>query len=277
MPEMKLDWRRDEEGRAFAFGHKEGEGFRVSHRPNEPAGVAWLLEEISISSSGSVRSYQVDTFRHEADARAKAEVLALHRQQKDALDRRSVRLTGQVHTPWGWSQGAESYGEGILFHHTAGHGGFKLDRKANAAMPAPLRLKGGWYEEDCEWARVAIAFPDRFTDYEREQALRTMKEWAPDDLEAFTGEEVPLAESGTKRRRAFEAENRDKFVVVSAESSDEHPGMLKTTATLGGSYDRNAERRRFLVPKDEYQKREPFGFVIDEAKHEEMIDRTPSP
>src|SRR3546814_17537571 len=71
------------------------------------------------------------------------------------------------------------YANGVVFHSTASHGGIKLDRARNMAMPGVLRVAGGWYEEDCEWAKVAIGFPDLFTDYERCHADRTLRDSYP--------------------------------------------------------------------------------------------------
>src|SRR3546814_2748636 len=55
------------------------------------------------------------------------------------------------------------------------------------AMPGVLRVAGGWYEEDCEWAKVAIGFPDLFTDYERCHADRTLRDYYPECWEADHG------------------------------------------------------------------------------------------
>jgi hypothetical protein len=53
--------------------------------------------------------------------------------------------------------------------------------------------------------------------------------------------------------------------VISAIRCDRYAGMTECVTTLGG--DRTAlERRRYLVPSDEYHVGR-FGFVIDEARH----------
>src|ERR1035438_5453954 len=62
-------------------------------------------------------------------------------------------------TPWGPSQQSKSYGPGIVSYSCAGHGGFHVSPTLNAAMPDYLRYPEGWYEEDCAWALVALAFP----------------------------------------------------------------------------------------------------------------------
>src|SRR3546814_19894645 len=82
---------------------------------------------------------------------------AQHRRQLRTLGRREVRQ--RLSTPWGLAQSSEIYANGVVFHSTASHGGIKLDRARNMAMPGVLRVAGGWSEEDCEWAKVAIGFP----------------------------------------------------------------------------------------------------------------------
>ena len=64
------------------------------------------------------------------------------------------------YSPWGAIQSTHTLADGALFVTTAGHGGVKLDRRRNAAIPAPARSAGGWYEEDCQWAIPAFVHKD---------------------------------------------------------------------------------------------------------------------
>lgn len=171
-----------------------------------------------------------------------------------------------VYTPWGKADHEKIYAEGIVFYGTPSHGGFKLDRVRNAQMPSALRERGGWYEEDCAWAKVAYAFPDIFPKEERASAIQTLKAWYPDEWEALTGTILAPGESFLKDERCFLEEHARDWIVISAITSEQHPGMVECIATLGGTRNGNSERR-FLVPDDEYRQRNPFGFVIDEAKH----------
>lgn len=57
-----------------------------------------------------------------------------------------------IPTPWGESQGGNRYMPGVLFFHTAGHGGLKIARELNQKIPAVFRNEDGWYEEDCDFA-----------------------------------------------------------------------------------------------------------------------------
>lgn len=84
----------------------------------------------------------------------------------------------KLHTsPWGKVQVKEEICPGIWSVSTAGHGGYKLDRKMNALVPKELRNPGGWYEEDCEWAKVVVSIPDKFDQYTVKCAISTMERW----------------------------------------------------------------------------------------------------
>ena len=121
----------------------------------------------------------------EAGFRTHAQDCLEHLRQRDALVRVQVSLCAS--TPWGPSQSATRYAEGILFFTTASHGGFHLDPERNAAMPPALRLPGGWYEEDVDWALVAAGYPELFTDQERRMAERALRQWIPEAWLAVHG------------------------------------------------------------------------------------------
>ena len=72
-------------------------------------------------------------------------------------------------TPWGigkeceWSKCAE----GVYFVSTPSHGGYLITQERRNAMPEPYKsiptfAGGNWYEEDCDWALVALSFPEAF-------------------------------------------------------------------------------------------------------------------
>ena len=195
--------------------------------------------------------------------RARVHENAEHQRQRAALGRREIR--SRANTPWGVSQGATLYSDGVVVHSTAGHGGFHLDAAHNAKVHPALRAPAGWYEEDCAWAAVAQAFPELFTDYERRGAERTIRDWYPDAWETIHGRPLRPGESHEKDRRDFERDYAVRWVVISAIRSDHQAGMTECVATLGGDR-RAAEQRRYLVPSDEYRPGR-FGFVIDEARH----------
>ncbi len=67
-----------------------------------------------------------------------------------------------MNSPWGPVQHQRIIAPGITQVSTAGHGGILLSPERQNAMPAALRRLHASYEEDCEWALVALAFPDEF-------------------------------------------------------------------------------------------------------------------
>jgi hypothetical protein len=199
----------------------------------------------------------------EAAFRARVHENAEHQRQRAALGRQEIR-TG-ANTPWGASQCATVYADGVVSHSTAGHGGFHLDAAHNAKVHPALRARGGWYEEDCAWAAVGQALPELFTDYERRCADQTIRDGYPDAWETIHGRPLLPGESHEKDRQAFERDHASDWIVISAIRSDNHRGMTECVATLGGDR-RAAEQRRYLVPSDEYHVGR-FGFVINEARH----------
>lgn len=90
----------------------------------------------------------------------------------------------QVSTPWGPAHASRNIAEGITFHTTSSHGGIELGPTRLAMMPAELRsvhpwAGEGWYEEDCDWAIVALAFPQHFSPREVRCAVLTVRGYCP--------------------------------------------------------------------------------------------------
>lgn len=215
---------------------------------------------------------RVDFYGHsgelpdEAAFRASVNERALHQRQRSLLGRREI--SSRANTPWGPSQGATVYAEGVVSHSTAGHGGFQLSRERNARIHPSLRIADGYYEEDSAWAAVAQAFPALFTDLERAGADATIRDWYPDAWEAIHGTVLRPGQSSQKDRRAFHERHVGNWIVVSAIYSDHEPGFTEVVGMLGGKSDGTSEARRYLVPKAEYGTNGgPFGFVIDETRH----------
>lgn len=200
----------------------------------------------------------------EAAFHLKVQENAEHQREKRALGRKDI--FSSANTPWGLSQGATLYAEGVTAHSTAGHGGFKLSAERNREVHPMLRSAGGWYEEDAEWAIVSFTFPHLFTAYERRHAERTIKDSWPDAWEELTGNTLAPGDSRTKDQRAFEVQHAADWIVISAISSEQKKGFVEVVATMGGRREEAAEERRFLVPEADY-KMGRFGFVIDPARH----------
>lgn len=200
----------------------------------------------------------------EADFRARVLETAEHRRELALLNRVQTRMS--CSTPWGASQMATIYAEGIVSHVTAGHGGFKLSAQRNSKVHPMLCAPDGWYEEDCAWSIVTFTYPQFFTSCERRRAERHLKDCWPEAWEAISGQVLAPGESHAKDRKAFELAHADDWVAISALKSDHHPGMTEVIATRGGKRDHHVDERRFLVPTTEYTVGR-FGFVIDEARH----------
>ncbi len=197
--------------------------------------------------------------------RAKVLEQAGHAREKRALGRREVRC--HANTPWGPSQGATVFGERVVCHSTAAHGGFHLSADRNAKVDRGLRRQGGWYEEDAEWAIVALTLPHLFTSFERRSAEQTVKDSWPDAWEAIFGTVLAPGQSHEKDRRAFHARHAGDWIVISAIRAEQHHGFVEVIATPGGARGPKTEERRFLVPAAEYEIGR-FGFVVDPARHD---------
>ncbi|NPD17148.1 hypothetical protein HOY34_18305 [Xinfangfangia sp. D13-10-4-6] len=216
-----------------------------------------------------------DFYGHSGDVADEAAFRALvaenaeHQRERAALGRREVG--SRAYTPWGPSQSAMIYGEGVLCHSTVGHGGFQLAAEQNDRVHPLLRSSSGFYEEDAEWAAVAQAFPDLFTGYEQRLADETLRNHWPEAWEAIHGRALQSGESRERDRQIFERQHAGDWIVIAAVSSDRFSGFVETTATPGGQRGPGVERRRFLIPSAEY---EPglFGFVVDPTRHQVLTD-----
>jgi hypothetical protein len=168
-------------------------------------------------------------------------------------------------SPWGTPQTCDLIAPGIWFVSTPSHGGYKLDPVRNAKVPEAARRRGGWYEEDCEWVIVALVFPEVFSAVARMRALPIAKNWMPDEYTVITGKTVTTEESQKLRRREFERESHDKFVVRAA-WGDWEPRVPKGMVGVLARRASTGEEAHFLVDAIEYANRK-FDFVIDEARH----------
>lgn len=189
---------------------------------------------------------------------------AAHETELRTLDKPTIR-TG-ASTPWGMAQLSRQFADGIVLHSTASHGGFHLDENANATVHALYRNDTEFYEEDCEWAKVAHAFPQLFTAYERRLADRTLRDTYPDAYERVMNVTLKDGQSHIRDRQEFEKRHRNDWVVIAALNSDHKPGFVECIATLGGIRGETGERR-FLVPGYDYVIGR-HGFVIDPVKYE---------
>ena len=180
-------------------------------------------------------------------------------------------------SPWGSIQYAKKLAPGIVSVGTASHGGIHLSPELNAAMPTAFRGESGWYEEDCEWAVVALVYPDAFTAESVASAHTTVKNWMPDAYEAWAGVTLQPGESYKKDERAFLRAHAQDWIVTSA-FGDWHESVpkdwvgvyAKPGAFLESRSDSTLPTRQFLVPDAEYADRLNQSitmFVCDPSRH----------
>jgi hypothetical protein len=175
-------------------------------------------------------------------------------------------------TPWGTSQLADKVCRGIIFYSTAGHGGYHVSKTLNQKIHESLRLRDGWYEEDCDWAIVVFSFPHLFKPQTVEQAIRILKSYYPDEYEAITEQKIAPGESRTRDEKTFYENHQNDFIVTAAWGHwhDSVPANFVATAAVRGLDKSCGETKYFLVPKDEYQAKRDFAFVIDPGRHREI-------
>ena len=87
----------------------------------------------------------------------------------------------KIHTPWGVADNIERKGKGIFFADTPGHGGYFVPNDMLYRIPKAHQDRArywsgspNWYEEDCEWASVVVAFPELFTGAQRQAAQESI-------------------------------------------------------------------------------------------------------
>lgn len=108
-----------------------------------------------LASAGAIRRPLADLTRadfighdgrvaDEAEFRARVAETAGHKRDLAKLNRVQTRTSAS--TPWGGSQMAVVYAEGVVAHMTAGHGGFHLSSDRNAKVHPLLRKDTLWYE-----------------------------------------------------------------------------------------------------------------------------------
>jgi len=88
-------------------------------------------------------------------------------------------------TPWGPAETAREIAPGIIHYGTASHGGYYVAPERVAQMPPPLRdfqpfAGPNFYEQDCDWSIVALAFPQSFPSDALAAAAETLQHYRPE-------------------------------------------------------------------------------------------------
>jgi hypothetical protein len=182
-------------------------------------------------------------------------------------------------TPWGEAQNAEHIAPGIVIVDTDGHGGVKLSPERNAAIPAPLRNRSGWYNEDGERYIPEAFHADAYTKVRwgtgqtravediRTNALEYLRDRYPDQYEKATGETILPGQSVERDKQLWKQAHADDFVFAGSATSVTEPDHVIVTGRMPGSGD-TAE---FLVPRSEYSAViDRSKFVIDPTKYRQL-------
>jgi hypothetical protein len=179
-------------------------------------------------------------------------------------------------TPWGKAQAVTPTPHPeIYFVSTAGHGGVKVTGKALQDLRRRNAAKSCWFEEDCAWSVVALAFPEAFPGA-YDNALRTAKDLYPDLVRDAFCIKVKLEESRELRRRAFYSEHAGHELVscafgdwcVGSRNTSGHTdvpqGMVGVlTQRIAPDNVQRVTVGAWLVPAKLYRSRDEFGFWID--------------
>lgn len=85
-------------------------------------------------------------------------------------------------TPWGRADYGVELLPGVVQISTESHGGFHLSDARRAALPDAIQqvptFTGDpcWFEEDADWALVALGYPGLFTDRQLYAAVLTVRQ-----------------------------------------------------------------------------------------------------
>lgn len=209
-------------------------------------------------------------------------------------------MTMPQRSPWGKVQDAYELAPGIVSVSTAGHGGIKVSPTLNKKIPLVARTRGGWYEEDCEWAIPYFVFsadincanngdPVKAERHSKSyvQAIKTLENYFPEFCMAIMGYTPPIERSNKLRELAFNETNKSNYVVISA-----YGGWFEHTrrptirgsvvveyvlglATIGGKRESDGhggfvDSKWFDIPAERYAKREHGGYVIQPDDQERL-------
>ena len=95
--------------------------------------------------------------------------------------------TALRNTPWGVPDGVTDIGDGILFVSTPSHGGYYVPHHLLPMIAPSWRafaakwshgMGDQWYEEDCAWAGVCLAFQHLFPAEAMPHAIAMAKHFA---------------------------------------------------------------------------------------------------
>lgn len=181
----------------------------------------------------------------------------------------------KTYTPWGVADHVVALNpeRTVLRVGTPSHGGIGVHASVNIA-PHLLRYainaestspdEWRWFEEDCNWALVALALPDLFTPEQRESAEATVRNWCPDAWEAHFGRR-PSAEESSRIRELELAERLKNHFRPRTAFGDWAWNVPKGHVYVLGHRAIDDQTQGFLVPDPEYQNLDTL--VLDSYPH----------
>lgn len=176
-------------------------------------------------------------------------------------------------TPWGKIQHSEKVATGVTIVDTASHGGYRISPSRYASMNPALKELGFkygnyyYFEEDCDWCAVVIAFSELFEAKNLQSALDTFKQTHYKQYEKYCNVTLKEGESRSKDVAMFWEKNKNKFVVSSAMYWDKENKIVKVCAKKSTSpYANQNEEKWFLIPAEEYKTKynNPAGAYVIE-------------
>lgn len=114
----------------------------------------------------------------------------------------------KMNTPWGQADQTKHLGGGLVSVQTPSHGGIFVPVDVYRNMPEPLKCNvyggGTWFEEDCEWALVALAFPQFFDARSLYYAVQTVAAYADKAPYASAAEWLATSAAGIRLAKDFD-------------------------------------------------------------------------
>lgn len=177
-------WEEDERGFMSLVDSNTGTRYRLEKgTAREGSGV-----QLAVYAGGAKSTYDRTPFPDPVSA-IQHVYLRIHHDREETLLGR-VKGATNVRTPWGRARSRTCFSSGIDLLSTAETDGFYVNPALNLQIPESLRITDGWYQEDTDGARVALAFPELFTTFELIKARETAIQEFGDAYEAFLEKDV---------------------------------------------------------------------------------------
>lgn len=211
-------------------------------------------------------------------------IIAKRRQQKQEearLGRHELDMTNEPYWDTRWGERDDSdivwYADGLLRTGTGGHGGYRVSKELVATMPpvlrGPLDEDGfAWYEEDCEWALLALGLPQFFTTGELASAKKSAKSTYPRIMDILEGKTAATPEAIRKAQRGFAEEKIDWAIMYRGPIRENglvpvYSHMNSYWGTREIEYEEFGKLHGFLVPINELEEKD---FYLDPERYQRI-------